>query len=116
MVSLRFISRAVGWCAVALLAGCAAQPQGAGHKIPPQSFAPGMISDSPHANDPQKVNDPSAPLDTPLCGTAAREAQATAVQNYSQPLTVGNSCTQNACFNPQTNTYIAADGTARVCR
>lgn len=115
-MSIRFMSRVFGCVGVAMLAGCAATPHVPAHKIPPQSFAPGMVSDTPAANESQLVNDPSAALDTPLCGTAAREAQATAVQNYPQPLSVGNSCTQNACFNPQTGTYIAADGTPRVCR
>lgn len=62
------------------------------------------------------VMDPSAPLNTPLCGTAARENMAMGVQNYPQPLSSGNSCVQNACFDTQTGTYIASDGTKRVCR
>lgn len=115
-MSIRFMSRVVGCLAVGLLAGCAEQPHKGSAKVATQSFAPGMLSDAPPANESQLVNDPSAPADTPLCGTAAREAQATAQQNYSKPLGVGNSCTQNACFNTQTGTYIAADGTARVCR
>lgn len=95
-----------------LLAGCASQPT----RIPPQSFAPGLSGESSPANESQLANDPSAPTNTPLCGTAAREAMAMAVQNYPQPLAVGGSCVRNACFNTQTGTYIAADGTQRVCR
>lgn len=96
-----------------LLAGCASQPS----RIPPQSFAPGLSGESPpSAHESQLVNDPSAPTNTPLCGTAAREAMAMAVQNYPQPLAVGGSCVRNACFNTQTGTYIAADGTQRICR
>lgn len=96
-----------------LLAGCASQPT----RIPPQSFAPGLSAPiPPPANESQLVNDPSAPTNTPLCGAAAREAIAMAVQNYPQPLAVGGSCVRNACYNTQTGTYIAADGTQRVCR
>ena len=96
-----------------LLAGCASQPT----RIPPQSFAPGLSAETPPpANESQLVNDPSASVDTPLCGAFAREGMAMAVQNYPQPLAVGGSCTRNACFNTQTGTYIAADGTPRVCR
>lgn len=96
-----------------LLGGCASQPT----RIPPQSFAPGVSGESPPpANESLLVNDPSAPANTPLCGAAAREAVAMAVQNYPQPLAVGGSCVRNACFNTQTGTYIAADGTQRVCR
>lgn len=114
-MSIRFLTRATGCLVLGLLAGCAAQPQQTASRIPPQSFAPGMVSDTPH-DDSKLTNDPSAPANTPLCGVAAREAIAAASQNYPQPLTSGNSCVQNACFNPQTGTYIAADGTARVCR
>ncbi|WP_338333084.1 hypothetical protein [Acetobacter sp. LMG 32666] len=95
-----------------LLAGCASPPT----RIPPQSFAPGLSAEAPPANESQLVNDPSAPANTPLCGAAAREAMAMAVQNYPQPLAVGGSCVRSACYNTQTGTYIAADGTQRVCR
>lgn len=106
-----------------LLSGCT-QPQKAS-QIVPQTFGPTPATQAVQSMAPvssaetskaSKQNDPSAPHDTPLCGTAAREAMAMAVQNYPQPLTSGNSCTQNACYNTQTGTYIAADGTQRVCR
>ena len=98
------------------LAGCAAPTPPA--RRPPQTFAPALSASAEAANPNESTltNDPSAPVDTPLCGTAAREGMAMAVQNYPQPLAVGSSCTQNACFNTQTGTYIAADGTRRVCR
>lgn len=111
--------RPLGCClALALLAGCAAQPQPAVQaRRPVQGFPSNMaIQQGTPADESQLTNDPSAPADTPLCGTAARESQAMAVQNYPQPLSSGNSCVKNACFNPQTGTYIAADGTPRVCR
>lgn len=115
-MSIRFMTRATGCLVLALQAGCAAQPQHTASRIPSQSFAPGMVSDAPHPDESKLTNDPSAPANTPLCGVAAREAIAAATQNYPQPLGSGNSCVQNACFNPQTGTYIAADGTPRVCR
>ncbi|MBO1324499.1 BA14K family protein [Acetobacter sp. TBRC 12305] len=96
------------------LAGCTNPTPPA--RIPPQSFAPGLAAEAANPNESTLTNDPSAPLNTPLCGTAAREGMAMAVQNYPQPLAVGSTCTQNACFNTQTGTYIAADGTRRVCR
>lgn len=109
-----FLFRGAVTCAVIIfLAGCSAQPA----RKPPQTFAPGLVSQpSETYSESMVVNDPSASPDTPLCGTAAREAQAMAAQNYPQPYSAGSSCTQNACFNPQTGTYIASDGTQRVCR
>lgn len=116
-MSVRVRITALGSCLMlGLLAGCASQPRPQ-PRIPPQSFAPGLSAEAPPpANESQLVNDPSAPANTPLCGAAAREAMAMAVQNYPQPLASGNSCTRSACFNTQTGTYIAADGTQRVCR
>lgn len=115
-MSTRFL-RPLGCClALGLLAGCAAQPA-AQQKVPLQTFPPNMaIQQGSPVDESHLTNDPSAPANTPLCGTAARESQAMATQNYPQPLTSGNSCVQNACFNTQTGTYIAADGSARVCR
>ncbi|MDG6093594.1 hypothetical protein LOC54_00450 [Acetobacter sp. AN02] len=85
-------------------------------RIPPQDFPPGTVAETPPPAGVTLVNDPSAPADTPLCGTAAREANAISATNYPQPLSTGNSCTANACFDPSTVTYIASDGTRRVCR
>ena len=104
---------AVTSAVITFLAGCTAHPD----RKPPHTFPPGL--ESQHSETYSKsmvVNEPSASTDTPLCGTAAREAQAMAAQNYPQPYSAGSSCTQNACFNPQTGTYIASDGTQRVCR
>ncbi|PCD79382.1 hypothetical protein [Acetobacter orleanensis] len=119
-MSIRFLP-AVGCClALGLLAGCAAQPAvqpSAQQKIPLQTFPQNMaIQQGNPADESKLTNDPSAPANTPLCGVAARESQAMAAQNYPEPLTSGNSCVQNACFNTQSGTYIAADGTQRVCR
>ncbi|AOX21282.1 hypothetical protein [Kozakia baliensis] len=85
-------------------------------KIPPQDFAPGLAEETPPANEAQLVNDPSAPLNTPLCGTALREAAQTGTGIYSNGLAAGNPCTQNACFQPLTGTFISASGARSVCR
>ena len=61
-------------------------------------------------------NDPSASAHTPLCGVTRHQSMAIGVENYPQPLMTGDECVQNACFDTQTGTYIAADGTYRVCR
>ena len=115
-MSIRFRMSLIGaGLACGLLAGCAATPgHGVSGRTPPQDFAPGLTGEEAHSGSLQ--NDPSAPANTPLCGTAEREAMAMGVQNYPQPLATGNSCARNACFNTQTGTYIAADGTRRVCR
>lgn len=109
--------------ALSLLAGCAAKPEAPPvaavshpNRIPPQDFAPGMVTETAPPAGVTLVNDPSAPLTTPLCGTAAREANAAGAALYPQPAASGNSCTQNACFDPATVTYIASDNTRRVCR
>ncbi|NHO33862.1 hypothetical protein [Acetobacter fallax] len=103
------------------LSGCADQNTAATAsvppaRIPPQQFAPGTVTETAPPENVTLVNDPSAPASTPLCGTAAREANAMAAAMYPQPLSSGNACTQNACFDPATQTYIASDNTRRVCR
>lgn len=103
------------------LNGCAEKPAGVTEavppgRIPPQLFPPGTVTETPPPENVTLVNDPSAPLNTPLCGTAAREASAAGSAVYPQPQQSGSSCTQNACFDPATQTYIASDNTRRVCR
>lgn len=103
------------------LAGCASQPASttmtpAPGRIPPQTFPPGTVTETPAPEGQVLVNDPSAPTNTPLCGTAAREANTMGQVMYPQPLINGGACTQNACFDPATQTYIASDNTRRVCR
>jgi len=85
-------------------------------KIPPQDFAPGLADEPVPANEPQLVNDPSAPLDTPVCGSAAREQNQTGAGIYADALNSGSACTRNACFEPLTGTFIAASGARSVCR
>ncbi|MBB2202539.1 BA14K family protein [Gluconacetobacter tumulisoli] len=104
------------------LAACAPQPVArpaaqAVPRRPPLQFAPGTVVEAPPpANEAQLVNDPSAPLNTPLCGAAARAAVATGARVNPAPLASGNSCVANACFDPLTGTYIGADGNRHVCR
>ncbi|WP_156809294.1 hypothetical protein [Saccharibacter floricola] len=68
------------------------------------------------ASEMQKTNLPSAPLNTPLCGAALREQAQTGAGLYTQGMTSGNSCAQNACFQPLTGTFISQNGTNSVCR
>ncbi|MBB2167043.1 hypothetical protein HLH36_01510 [Gluconacetobacter aggeris] len=107
-------------CAMALLAGCAKPPAPVAPKPvrhPPLQFAPGTAVEAPPpANEAQLVNDPSAPLDTPLCGAAAHTTQGMAARLNPAPLVSGNACTANACFDPLTGTYIGADGERHICR
>ncbi|BCK74601.1 MAG: hypothetical protein ABF968_14555 [Acetobacter sp.] len=122
----RFQAVHVGLMATALvfssfgLSGCANHPDAtsAAHsgRIPPQTFPPGTVTETPPPEGQVLVNDPSAPVNTPLCGTSAREANAMGQAIYPQPLTNGGACTQNACFDPATQTYIASDNSRRVCR
>ncbi|GAJ28645.1 hypothetical protein [Acidomonas methanolica] len=105
------------------LAGCGetpARPVAATRPHPTvtaQSFAPEYTAETPPApGAPVLANDPSAPIDTPLCGSAAKEAIATAAAVYPDGLTSGSTCPQNACFEPLTGTFIAATGARSVCR
>nr|WP_237442418.1 hypothetical protein [Saccharibacter sp. 17.LH.SD] len=82
-----------------------------------QNFAPSAVQDTPRGlTDKEKMNVPSAPLDTPICGSALHEQAQTGAALYSRSLTSGNSCTQNACFQPLTGTFIAQNGNNSVCR
>ena len=103
-----------------LLAGCAQPPARVASqpvRHPPLQFAPGTVTEAPPpANEAQLVNEPSAPLDTPLCGAAAHATQAMAARVNPAPLASGNACVANACFDPLTGTYIGADGERHICR
>ncbi|MQR98905.1 hypothetical protein [Gluconobacter aidae] len=110
--------------ALPILAACAQQParpvRTAGPvthaKIPPQDFAPGLVDETPEDGKKKLFNDPSAPLDTPLCGSALQEQARTGAAVYPQSLASTSSCPRNACFQPLTGTYIAATGAQSVCR
>lgn len=95
----------------------AARPAATPGRIPPQDFAPGLTGEegAPPAGT-ILTNDPSAPADTPLCGHAAREANAIGATIHPEVTPTASSCAANACFDAQTGTYIAADGSRRVCR
>ncbi|WP_229707258.1 hypothetical protein [Bombella mellum] len=105
-----------------VLAGCASdqtsrQLEAAQHPAI-QSFAgapSGGGSDGAYSQQ-TKTNLPSAPVDTPLCGTALHEQAATGAGVYGSSLATGSSCTRNACFQPLTGTFIAQDGSNSVCR
>ncbi|GBQ12880.1 hypothetical protein [Swaminathania salitolerans] len=110
---------------LAALAGCAQTPAGnapAGGaqqsaRIPPQNFPPGMTGETPPpANEAQLTNDPSAPLDTPLCGAVQHETNRIGAQVFDDAVASGSACSRNACFNPLTGTYITATGAPGVCR
>lgn len=62
------------------------------------------------------VNDPSAPLDTPLCGMAAREGNAISQTVLSRQYATAGICSSFACYDAATATYIGADGYRHVCR
>ena len=107
--------------AALLLAGCAAQPApragtATSGRIPPQDFAPGVTGEETTPAGVVLTNDPSAPADTPLCGHAAREANALGATVHPDITPLASSCAANACFDAQTGTYIADDGSRRVCR
>ncbi|GBQ16355.1 hypothetical protein AA16663_2370 [Komagataeibacter rhaeticus DSM 16663] len=114
--------------AAVLLAGCAAQPARqrpdsviaaqatTPGRIPPQDFAPGMTGEETAPSGVVLTNDPSAPADTPLCGHAAREANALGATVHPDMTPAASPCAANACLDPQTGTYIADDGSRRVCR
>lgn len=63
-----------------------------------------------------KENTPSAPLETPLCGTALHERAEADTVLYQHSLQSGSSCVVNACFQPLTGTYISENGNNSVCR
>ncbi len=110
----------MGFALLPLLAACADQPPASAPvqpKIPPQDFAPGLVPGAePLAAGNTVQNDPSAAVDTPLCGTALREANQAGAVVYPQPKMASSSCPRNACFDALTGTFIAADGQRSVCR
>lgn len=63
-----------------------------------------------------KMNTPSAPLETPICGAVLHERAQSDAKIYARSLESGNSCTLNACFQPLTGTYISDNGSNVVCR
>lgn len=66
--------------------------------------------------EPTRMNDPSAPLDTPLCGRAARETIAVGAAISPGVIPAAGACAETACFDPLTDTYIGADGWRHVCQ
>ncbi len=62
------------------------------------------------------ANDPSAPTSTPLCGAAAREADAIGQALLPRQYADSGICQSFACYDPATATYIGLDGYRHVCR
>ncbi|MCW4583291.1 BA14K family protein [Gluconacetobacter entanii] len=86
------------------------------HRAAPVASPPPAAAAATGTAEPVLVNDPSAPADTPLCGHAAREANAIGATIHPDITPERSSCAANACFDPQTGTYIGADGNRHVCR
>lgn len=86
----------------------------------PDAGAPGAGAPAPGATGDgaaeARQNDPSAPLDTPLCGRAEREAIAIDTAVAPTVLASAGSCAATACFDPLTDTFIGADGARHVCQ
>ncbi len=89
---------------------------------PPAPFSPEAaaenalpaVAGAPEAE--AKVNDPSAPADTPLCGRAARERIADDAAIEPDVIEGAGACAETACFDPATDTFIGADGYRHVCQ
>ncbi len=85
---------------------------------PGTTAAPAAPADNGGAAPEQaaRVNDPSAPLETPLCGRAARDTIAAGAAVSPAVIPGAGACDQTACFDPLTDTYIGADGWRHVCQ
>ena len=77
------------------------------------SATPGSTDQVP---EQARENDPSAPLDTPLCGRAAREEIAIDTAISPAVMAAAGSCAATACYDPLTDTYLGADGAHHVCQ
>ncbi len=120
--------------AVLILSGCADDESPSTAAPPPsavaarpafkvQSFLPDEPTPPPQsAQDaassaaPARTNDPSAPIDTPLCGQAEREASNFGAMISPGVTSSGNACLGTACFDPATGTFVGADGYRHVCQ
>lgn len=80
--------------------------------------APASSADSGDAGQSATLlpNDPSAPTNTPLCGTAAQEYTALTRQLMPRQYAEAGQCSAYACYDAATATYIGADGYRHVCR
>lgn len=96
------------------LPDAASSANATGATVPPAAAASGTSGEEEGAEN--RANDPSAPADTPLCGTAARELAAASAAISPGVMAAGGVCTQTACFDPLTGTYIGADGERHVCQ
>ena len=94
----------------------AARPPGFAIQSFPPEAAPAGATLPPGEQPAQAENDPSAPPDTPLCGTAARETNAAAAALSPRTEAEGGACLATACYDALTDTYIGADGYRHVCQ
>ena len=81
--------------------------------LAPQPDAEAAAGGRPGAMLP---NDPSAPIDTPLCGAAAREVDQIGETLLPQQYADAGICRSFACYDPATATYIGLDGYRHICR
>lgn len=106
------------------LAGCASVPPPATVPVAAATSAPaasdGIVLHPTAGTDGTApvmlVNDPSAPLDTPLCGMAAHEANAMSQALLGRQYATAGICSSFACYDAATATYLGADGYRHVCR
>lgn len=120
-------ARAAFWIAATGLAvaGCEDAPPAPPASPAPVAEAPAqpaaapagiVLTPQPGASGVALTNDPSAPADTPLCGMAAREADAIAQGLLPRQYATAGICSGFACYDPATATYLGADGYRHVCR
>ncbi|MBE7212662.1 MAG: BA14K family protein [Gluconacetobacter diazotrophicus] len=100
----------------ALLSGCEDATPPAATPVPAATAAAPTPNATPVPAAITGVNDPSAPVDTPLCGTAARERSAIGQALLPRQYAEAGICRTFACYDPATATYLGADGYRHVCR
>jgi hypothetical protein len=120
MRAKRVLAAVVAAAGCGIAAGCADEtPPAAPAPVAtaaPAAPAHGGIVLNPTGSAAPLSNDPSAPADTPLCGTAAREANGIGQAVLSHQYAQAGICSSFACYDPATATYIGADGYRHVCR
>ncbi len=103
--------------AVAPSSAPAARPAFKVQSFLPEEPAPPQSAQGAASNvGPARANDPSAPIDTPLCGQAEREASNFGAMISPAVTSSGNACLGTACFDPATGTFVGADGYRHVCQ
>ena len=82
--------------------------------VPAQTPPPAVTLDE--AGKPVLFNDPPAPPGTPLCGSAAQQADAIGFALQGARVAATGICASFTCYDPLTATYLGADGYRHVCR